>query len=697
MRLLIFVSSVLTLVGCFNPDYGSPSFSCGDDGACPSGYTCNLADMGCYRGEGPGSIDASLLAIDAATIDASDVDTPDALMFPDATLNDAGAPLNDLCGSGMATALTDNVVAGGTTINAGDELDLSCNGTGKGDVYFEFTLAAPKSVLIELVSTGNTNLALLSDCSTESQCSSAAGTGETLDVPFLAPGTYYIAVESDDGSAQDFTIKYTESAARPPNDDCQGAIELVGNVPLTNQTMVNATDESSGSCSTFASPDVVFSFDVPAGPNRRATITASNALTFQPLLFLDDNCPGAEIQCTEVLTADSEVLDATSLAPGRYYLWVDAVGGLPASFDISLVLGDEIPPPTNDLCSTTDTFTSGTPVDGSTTGAADDYDLSCADPDSGDTVHNFNIAADSSVLIEVVTRNSPWEPAIALRSDAQCSSGPDLYCNEGQLASRYLNVPSLGAGDYSVLVDGVDGATGDYTVSLDASAPVDTTFGYKVVRASAPYVTIDTAPAKVTLPINDGDDDDFFNNIGLTFDFTYFGSTFNSVNVSTNGYLRFGAGGESAVQSYSNTCPLVNTEPNNMIAVFWDDLYASSNDNAHRLSYLIDGVAPHRRFTVEWFDWDVFESEPCQGPCDILQTNVTHQVILHENGDIEMRYGPRVGPLELQGCNEQHLGCAATIGLKNSDGSDIDLADCNSSSIAADDVIYFVHPTPLLP
>jgi hypothetical protein len=384
-------------------------------------------------------------------------------------------------------------------------------------------------------------------------------------------------------------------------------------------------------------------------------------------------------------------LDATSLPQGTYYVWVDAVGGSPATFDISLVLGTAIPPPSNDICSTADTLVLGTPTNGTTSGAADDYDLSCVATDFRDTAHKFNLVADSSVLVEVAPTTA-WEPATALRAGTMCAA-PDLYCTDGALASRFINVPSLSSGDYSVIVDGVDGASGDYTINVTATTPVDATYGYKLVRTTAPYASIDTAPGKTSLTVADTDRDVFFN-VALPFGFTYFGMPYTDVNVSSNGYLRFGAGTETALQSRTNTCPMDNGVPNNMIAVFWDDHYASTVDNANRLSYLTDGVAPHRRFIVEWFDWDLVESEPCQGQCDtILATNVTHQVILHENGDIEMHYGPRVAPLQSHDCDEQHLGCSATIGLKNSDGGDIDLADCSNSTVAADDVIYFVHPT----
>jgi hypothetical protein len=72
---------------------------------------------------------------------------------------------------------------------------------------------------------------------------------------------------------------------------------------------------------------------------------------------------------------------------------------------------------------------------------------------------------------------------------------------------------------------------------------------------------------------------------------------------------------------------------------------------------------------------------------------VTQTVVLHENGDIEFRYGPREAPASSSQCGQQHLGCSATIGLRSSNGTfDADQLECNENSVAEGDVIYWVHP-----
>lgn len=53
------------MVGCFDPTYNNPT--CGPNGACPNGLTCNTSSMVCERGGGGGSDDA---AVDGALVDA---------------------------------------------------------------------------------------------------------------------------------------------------------------------------------------------------------------------------------------------------------------------------------------------------------------------------------------------------------------------------------------------------------------------------------------------------------------------------------------------------------------------------------------------------------------------------------------------------------------------------------------------------
>ena len=89
-------------------------------------------------------------------------------------------------------------------------------------------------------------------------------------------------------------------------------------------------------------------------------------------------------------------------------------------------------------------------------------------------------------------------------------------------------------------------------------------------------------------------DDAEFNAINLPFTFTYCGVNYNTISVSVNGYITFGA-------STTNVTTDVLASLPNTIAVFAGDLYACAS--GHELSYVAYGVAPYRQFVVQWNNW----------------------------------------------------------------------------------------------
>jgi hypothetical protein len=88
---------------------------------------------------------------------------------------------------------------------------------------------------------------------------------------------------------------------------------------------------------------------------------------------------------------------------------------------------------------------------------------------------------------------------------------------------------------------------------------------------------------------------DFTATATLPFTFKYYGRNYTSVRVSSDGWLAFGSGTQTAYNNY----PLPHTDAiANMVALFWDDLFEGSSSNPSKLLYYSD-VANHR-FIVEW-------------------------------------------------------------------------------------------------
>ena len=377
-------------------------------------------------------------------------------------------------------------------------------------------------------------------------------------------------------------------------------------------------------------------------------------------------------------TDGSHVVGDPDGDPGAF----DAGDDLDAAIDYDA--GD---PPDNDTCAAPAALTQGVAAAGTTVGATDDLAIAaaCLASDGPDVVHELDLAGPAALLV-TATPTDDWAMAVSLREDATCTDDdPDVSCVASAPGPYYINRPNLADGLYDVVVDGAAGDTGPYTLRYDVG-PADSTFGYwKLRTAGNTYTALVGATNVASLA------DETVVTVNMPFVFPFYGGSYSDVVISANGYLSFDLGAVTAAERYNNDCPFVDSLPNEMIAVFWDDLFPDSVAPPS-LRYKFDGVAPNRTMSVEWVNFDIFESVPCQGQCDGLGSLVQHMVVLHENGDIEFRYGPRQAATAGLQCMTQHQGCSATIGLRGGDTFDADVSACNTNDVADGDVIRWIHP-----
>jgi hypothetical protein len=154
---------------------------------------------------------------------------------------------------------------------------------------------------------------------------------------------------------------------------------------------------------------------------------------------------------------------------------------------------------------------------------------------------------------------------------------------------------------------------------------------------------------------NNTDDDVVSSTISLGFSFNFGGTSYNQIQVSSNGWLSFGSlTGLSSQQNYQNTSTnAVAIKP--ALMPLWDDLR-----NTDRQRYVVTGSAPNRIFKIEWNNqrWD-------------YQSNsnvISFQIWLYETSNIiQYRYS--------QGTNSVN---------NNSQGATIGIFDSNNSYITLD-------------
>jgi len=93
-------------------------------------------------------------------------------------------------------------------------------------------------------------------------------------------------------------------------------------------------------------------------------------------------------------------------------------------------------------------------------------------------------------------------------------------------------------------------------------------------------------------------DDGRWDNITLPFTFRFYGNTFNSVNISTNGWIGLGST-NATTTGYGVVLPNA-AAPNNVVHAISSDLTFAGASNAAVLQYFETGISPNRKFVIDF-------------------------------------------------------------------------------------------------
>ncbi len=156
-------------------------------------------------------------------------------------------------------------------------------------------------------------------------------------------------------------------------------------------------------------------------------------------------------------------------------------------------------------------------------------------------------------------------------------------------------------------------------------------------------------------PTNLTVDDTYSGVINLSFPFPFYGTTYNSLVASTNGYLSFDISRANATAHWQNLGDLPNGSYDRALIMGpYHDLDPSVGSSPlQRIQYQEWGVAPARRWVLSFFKVPLFS-----GPCNALIEN-THQIILYEStGIIEVKI------FDKEICNSWNQG-KAMVGIQD--------------------------------
>jgi len=189
------------------------------------------------------------------------------------------------------------------------------------------------------------------------------------------------------------------------------------------------------------------------------------------------------------------------------------------------------------------------------------------------------------------------------------------------------------------------------TVTVGGLTDAETAAGnaylsYTCQEAPFSWVNVTGVP-----PLSGADGDDAFSTLNVGFQIPFFGQSYGTAYVSSNGFLTLGS--SAGAIEYLNAAIPTGAVPNGVIAPFWDDLYPGSTGSVHAG---VAGAVGSRVLYVEWFNVPHFSLTG--------SGTATFEVALHEaTGEIKFQW------LDTDfGDSRWNLGASATAGLERPDG-----------------------------
>jgi hypothetical protein len=186
------------------------------------------------------------------------------------------------------------------------------------------------------------------------------------------------------------------------------------------------------------------------------------------------------------------------------------------------------------------------------------------------------------------------------------------------------------------------GAT-TYTATYAGSTPpCSDSFGYTCTEGTAGW-----SPASTLLNLTG---DDAFTSVALPFRFPFYGGSYSTAWIDTNGVITFAAPNGSSWNAGAIPSAAQANTPNLALYPFWDDLWVDGSAGVYTST---SGTAPNRSYTVEWRNVRFFVSSTAR---------VSFSATIKENGTIVYAY-TGIDAVKLE------KGGNATIGIENASGT----------------------------
>lgn len=186
-------------------------------------------------------------------------------------------------------------------------------------------------------------------------------------------------------------------------------------------------------------------------------------------------------------------------------------------------------------------------------------------------------------------------------------------------------------------------AAASYTATYAGSTPpCSDSFGYTCTEGNAAW-----SPASTLLNLSG---DDSFTSVALPFSFPFYGGSYATAYVDTNGVITFAAPNGSAWNAGAIPSAAAANTPNLALYPFWDDLWV---DGSAAIYTSTAGTAPNRSFTVEWRNVRPYADSTAR---------LSFSATMKEDGTVVYAYtGIDASSVE--------KGASATVGIENGAGT----------------------------
>jgi hypothetical protein len=164
--------------------------------------------------------------------------------------------------------------------------------------------------------------------------------------------------------------------------------------------------------------------------------------------------------------------------------------------------------------------------------------------------------------------------------------------------------------------------------------------------------------------------DDTTKSVTLPFSFTFAGTAYTSIKISSNGNAHFG----TASNAYSNVAIPATANPNALLAAFWDDLAPNLGGAIYTG---VSGTSPNRKFVIEWRNVNHYGVSGTNGATFEIQLDesTNHIWFLYQDTDF--------------GSASYNTGLSATSGVENAAGSAGNQYSYNTAVLTNNKVLHF--------